>query len=200
MRRIKIGDVFTIKVPHGYKIYQWAYDVPKRGKYIRVFDGLYGTVPDNISDIVSGLHSYISDFDVRKAYRIGLAEYLGNYPVPDEYPFPDYMLGLYPGGVITVLASSQASPAYVNDPCFRGHWFNVSRVQDLPSQFRDIKLLNNRVSPAKLLYLFDIGFSLNDISFYYLKIDDQEHHAILRECENIVNSALDKYEARKQIK
>ena len=40
MRRAKLGDVYCIKVPNGYKIYQWAYSSKKRGDYIRVFDGL----------------------------------------------------------------------------------------------------------------------------------------------------------------
>ena len=46
MRRAKLGDVFAVKVPNGYKIVQWAYRIEKFGNYIRVFDGLYDTLPD----------------------------------------------------------------------------------------------------------------------------------------------------------
>ena len=46
MRRAKLGDVFAVKVPNGYKIVQWAYHIKKFGRFIRVFDGLYEKIPE----------------------------------------------------------------------------------------------------------------------------------------------------------
>ena len=98
MKRARLGDVYYIKVPNGNKLYQWAYSIPRKGDFIRVFDGLYSSIPDNLLDIVAGSHSYIISFDTKRAYRVGLAQLLGNFPVPEEYPFPDFKLALHPGG------------------------------------------------------------------------------------------------------
>lgn len=62
MRRSKLGDVYATKLPNGYKIYQRAYDIPRRGDFVRVFDGLYESIPANVEEIVRGPHSYIVDF------------------------------------------------------------------------------------------------------------------------------------------
>ena len=89
MRRAKLGDVYYIKLPNGYKIYQWAYDHHHKGTYVRVFDGLYPTIPVNIEEIVSGPHSYVLTFDTKRSYSLGLSILIGNYPVPEEYPIPE---------------------------------------------------------------------------------------------------------------
>ena len=60
MRRAKLGDVYYFKVPNGYKVVQWAYSIPKDGDYLRVFNGLYKSVPDDITSIVGNPHSYIN--------------------------------------------------------------------------------------------------------------------------------------------
>ena len=39
MKREKLGDVYAFKTDRGYRIMQWAYNIEKRGKYIKVFDG-----------------------------------------------------------------------------------------------------------------------------------------------------------------
>ena len=92
MRRAVIGDVYCIKVPNGYKIFQWAYKIPRSGNYIRVFEGLYDSIPSNIEQIAAGPHSYMIWFNAGRAYRCGLATFLGNYPVPPEYPFPQFAI------------------------------------------------------------------------------------------------------------
>lgn len=74
MPRAKLGDVYACKVLKGYKIIQWAYYIERYGRFIRVFDGLYDTIPENIAQIVAGEHSYITDLFVGRAYRIGLLQ------------------------------------------------------------------------------------------------------------------------------
>ncbi|MBR6646576.1 MAG: hypothetical protein IKL09_03575 [Clostridia bacterium] len=70
MKRAKVGDVYYVKVPNGYKIYQWAYSIPKQGDYIRVFEGLYADVPNEIEEIVQGPHSYIIPSYTKKCIRL----------------------------------------------------------------------------------------------------------------------------------
>lgn len=161
MRRAKIGDVYYAKVPNGYKIFQWAYRIPKRGDYIRVFDGLYDDIPANIAEIIEGPHSYIIGFYASRAYRIGLTKLLGNYPVPEKYPFPDYRIKFWinqKGEVFSIWLTP-------NNRTVNGSLntlsFPVSAMNELPPEFRDEKLLNSVVSPDILLYLFDCNFSFS---------------------------------------
>lgn len=192
MKRAKIGDVYAIKVPNGYKIYQWAYSIPRKGDYIRVFDGLHESIPNNLSEIVVGPHSYIISFDTKRAYRIGLAQMLDNFPVPDEYPFPDYMLALHPGGSKRIGAIAVDSTSNTGTLLNAGQWFRVSRIQDLPPQFQNITLLNSRLSPSWLLYLFDIGFTLYDLDCFFPGGPGENGNAKLQKYTDIVNEVLAK--------
>lgn len=161
MRRAKLGDVYAVKVPNGYKIVQWAYDIQKYGTFIRVFDGLFDSIPKNVADIVAGPHNYLIRFFAARAYRIGLFTFLENIPVPEDYPFPDYSITFnrnqhYERYSITLLATRTAK-------CKERYLvFNVSSVDELPEELRNIKLVNATVSPDWLLYLFDNGYSLQN--------------------------------------
>ena len=158
MRRSKLGDVYYIQVPNGYKLYQWAYSVPRRGDYIRVFDGLYSTIPDDIEKIVLSPHSYIIPFYASRAYRTGLAHFLKNIPVPEEYPLPKYQIHFSIDRRTRKVDSIHVMNADGGRDVWQ--WFDVSRVQDLPEPYREITLLNSCVTPNWLLYLFDNGFDL----------------------------------------
>lgn len=162
MRGIKIGDVFYIKVPNGYKVFQWAYDIPRKGEFIRVFPGLYDEVPDNIEILVGEEHSYIIAARIRHLYRIGLAKHLAHYAVPEEYPFPPYDLepcvDQY-GKVYRILFLKTKH----NGPAAQ-FGIAASSMEELPDEFKNIKLLNGYVTPAVLLYLFDYDFDLNNLA------------------------------------
>lgn len=192
MKRTKIGDVYSIKVPNGYKLYQWAYSIPREGDYIRVFDGLHEYIPPNLSEIVAGPHSYIISFNVKRAYRIGLAQVQGNFSVPDEYPFPEFEFSLHPGGSqkigAIVVRPTIATSAAVNV----GQWFRVNRILDLPPQFQNITLLSSRLSPSWLLYLFDVGFSLHDLDCFFPGGPGENGNAKLQKYTDIVNEILAK--------
>ena len=158
MKRAKLGDVYCIKVPNGYKLYQWAYNVPRKGHYIRVFAGLYDSIPVDIEQIVALPHSYIISFYASRAYRIGLAQLLGNYPVPSEYPFPKYQIHFNIND-----KTKQVNGIHVmNSDGTRGvwQWFYVNCMKDLPKEYRGCTLLNDHVTPNWLLYLFDNDFNL----------------------------------------
>lgn len=188
MKRAKIGDVFTVKVPNGFKILQWAYTIPKKGTYIRVFDGLYDTIPQNIANIVAGKHSFIISFNVSKAYRVGLFKRIDNYPVPDEYPFPDFMISFYNGGTSKIW---KMDVMRTNNTLNDWQVFKVSRMEDLPSQFRTITLLNHCVTPNWLLYLFDINFNLSKPEMFFPALPGESYADKLQEYTDIVEQKRD---------
>ena len=166
MRRAKLGDAYAVPVPNGYKIIQWAYHVEKYGRYIRVFEGLYDSVPTNIAEIVAGPHDYITSLFVGRAYRIGLLQWLGNFPVPKEYPFPGYSITFCRNQNRQIYCITlNKTPVLPGLPRFVN--FPVTRVEQLPEEFRNVNLLHDCVSPDWLLYLFDNGFSLKNPDIFY---------------------------------
>ena len=159
MRRAKLGDVYAVKVPNGYKIVQWAYRIERYGTFIRIFDGLYDAIPENIAQIVAGQHSYITALSVGRAYRIGLLEWLGNFPVPEEYPFPRFMAEFHydqhqqPFG-ITIMKT-------IMDPTLpQRQLFSATSIRDLPEPYCSAEMLTTIFPPDMLLYLFDNDFTL----------------------------------------
>lgn len=168
MRRAKLGDVYCIRVPNGYKLYQWAYRIPKEGDYIRVFDGLYDEIPTNVAEIVAGKHSYIIAFFASRAYRIGLAQLIDNLPVPEKYPFPDFEIRFWMNQQFEVFSiwvrpTSNKPTGNVND-IFD---FPASSMDELPPEYQKLTLLASCVTPAWLLYLFDYDFSLSDLRRFW---------------------------------
>lgn len=172
MRRVKIGDVYYIKVPNGYKIFQYAYDIPRKGRYIRVFDGLYQEIPKNLSDIVHSQHSYIISLYITKACRIGLAVFLDNIPVPSEYPFPRYQLNFLINYRLQQVEQIHVMSADATTSVWQ--WFDVDSIDKLPQEYRNTTLLNSHVSPDWLLYLFDVGFDLKHIERFHLGSNPEE--------------------------
>lgn len=170
MRRAKLGDVYAIKVMNRYKLIQWAYEIPHWGKYIRVFDGLYDTIPENVQEIVRGEHSYIVGFHISRAYRIGLAQFIENIPVPDKYPLPQYRLSFWGRQLNNNFGVwVRPTPAHPSEHVNTIYSFDVSSLQDLPDEFRNLKLLDAEVTPALLMFWFYYDFNLNHIERYWPK-------------------------------
>ena len=197
MKRPKLGDVYAVKVPNGYKLYQWAYSIPKDGDYIRVFKGLYETIPENIGVIIEGPHSYIIPFYSNRAYRIGLAQRIDNYPVPGRYPFPDYR--------IDFCMDMKGEIYQINlDPVHRlmgeSRRFQASHMEELPEKFRGETLLNSCVTPNWLLYLFDIDFDLSEPARFYPGVPGTDYAAIVQPYTDIVEAALEKDREKRKAK
>ena len=175
MRRSKIGDVYSAKLPNGYKLFQRAYDVPRIGRFVRVFDGLYESIPDNIAEIVAGPHSYVIDFYASRAYRIGLIQFVENYPVPEKYPFPEYQFRYYS------LGDSGKYRVQVMRPDIRDfQQFTVSRLDELPEPFKGLTLYGARFSPDWVLYLFNVNWNPTTLENYTPGRSHQEFEAILQ--------------------
>ena len=193
MRRAKIGDVYYMKVANGYKIYQWAYRIPKRGDYIRVFDGLYKEVPNKeyIEKLVKTEHSYIINFNAGRAYRTELAYLIDNYPVPEEYPWPKYMahVGTYGNGINYYRING------IED--WRdGGLFEVKSMDELPAKYRNLKLLNSYVPASWIMYLFEIEFDMTKPELYYPGLV-KNGEEIIEKYQKIVLKALEKEKEKK---
>lgn len=168
MKRAKLGDLYCMKVPNGYKIYQWAYQIPNDGSYIRVFPHLYEKIPDNLSGIVGSEHSYIIGFAAAKAYRKNLSELLGNFAVPLQYPFPQYSLTVGVGSKMCIRDNST------------GRWLTefVGGCAELPEKFRAVKALSGSVTPDWLMYLFDTDFDFSDWNRFFPRDEIDKYHKI----------------------
>ncbi len=170
MRRGKIGDVYAVKVPNGYKLYQFAYKIPKWGDYIRVFHGLYDTIPTNIAEIANGPHDYIIGFFSSRLYRIGLAQFLENIPVPQQYPFPDYDIDIHLNSKFNIFAATVNSTKPSPETGKREHYyFEITSIAELPQEFQNLTLLSWVPSPYTLFFYFDYGFSISEIQRRYPK-------------------------------
>lgn len=186
MRRAKLGDVFFIKVPKGYKLVQWAYRVERRGDYIRVFPGLYSSIPDNIDSTINSEHSYIIAFDIGRAHRIGLAQWLKNCPIPKEYPFPKIQVAFKrDNDTCGIRAIDIMSADGTRDVM---ELFCVSSMDDLPKEFRKEKLLNAYLTPNWLLYLFDNNFDMQHPERFFVFGPNPERK--LQQYTDIVESYL----------
>ena len=160
MRRAKIGDVYAVPLRNGYKIIQWAYSVPRRGKAIRVFPGIYKEIPKNIPKIVSGKHSYIIDFHVSRAYRIGIITFLENLPIPEKYPCPtmEMMPWINGYGKLYTIVYRDITRGYPNETIVE-----TRNVRNVPKEFRDCCYLSGECTPSWLFYYFEFGYDLDHL-------------------------------------
>lgn len=184
MRRAKLGDVYYVKVPNGYKIYQWAYSIPKLGDHIRVFEGLYIDVPSDIEKIVRGPHSYIIPCYTKKMYQIGISQLIGNYQVPEEYPFPKNMLWFWQDEKTNKITAIEVMDAFsTREYC---ETFDVSKMSKLPLKHREEKLINAYVGVPYILYLFDVDFDLTKLELFSPMGDPE---IVLKKYIDMVNTA-----------
>ena len=162
MKRAKIGDVFYVKGPNGYKLYQWAYTV-RIGDLIRVFGGLYDTIPENIEELVTQPHDYVIATEPKFLYRLKLAHLIGNSKVPEEYPEPEFDISWVitsTGKVFRIYVRQTKAPWDVRK-------FDVSRMDELPIEYQNEKMIGDVVSLDWLLYLFDTDWNLKRLEKFY---------------------------------
>ena len=182
MRRTKLGDVYAVKVPNGYKIVQWAYQDAFKGSYIRVFPGLYPAVPDNIEAIVNSEPAFIIAFDVKRACRTGLFEFIANIPFTDT--LPRYSAAFWrdkSGRIYQIRIVS-------SDPLLReSYYFDATDFGDIPEKYHT-SLINLIISPAWLLYLFDTDFSMSEPERFFPGSPGDSQEVSLRKYIDIIEA------------
>lgn len=166
MRRRKIGDLYCAKVPGGYKLFQFSYRIPKDGSYFRVFGGLYDKIPEDLTSIVEGPHSYIISIGTG-FFKSSMVSFLSNFPVPEKYPYPQFRVRFWRNQWGEIFSFW----LHPTNKEVTGSWdilsFDGASMKDLPEEYRDIKLLNSYVTPIWLVYLFDCDFDLNDVNRFW---------------------------------
>lgn len=179
-----------MELPNGYKLFQFAYRIPKRGTFIRVFDGMYKTIPNNVFDIIDGPHSFIIDAPINQFCRIGLINFIGNYPVPAKYPYPNFRLKLWPNkyGKIDALWITPNNKLTTGKANILS--FSVTSMSQLPAEYQDLNLLSGYVSVDWLLYLFDYNFSMNNLNrFWPQNVLGDDWETKLKEYRAIIDDA-----------
>jgi hypothetical protein len=59
MKKIKIGDLFEISTPKGKAYFQYVFELNGIGSLIRIFDGLFDTVPAELYEIVNNEENFL---------------------------------------------------------------------------------------------------------------------------------------------
>lgn len=89
---VKYGDVFKIKLTHGFGIIQCVKEAPNTGfEIIRVLPGTYDeySIMDK-EHIVKQKESFFQQLPLKYALKRKLLERVGNYPVPEQSGAPRY--------------------------------------------------------------------------------------------------------------
>jgi hypothetical protein len=95
--KVRIGDIIEIKTSKGlaYALYTHKHEHPPRfGAMLRVFDRLYPSRPQVVSEIVSLPVRFTIFFPLQAALNRHLVEVVGNVPIPENLrPFPIFRDG-----------------------------------------------------------------------------------------------------------
>ena len=70
--------------------------------------------------------------------------------------------------------------------------FRVSRMEELPEEFRNLTLLSSVVSPDWLLYLFDTDWSPSNLPGFFPGSAGEDFSEILRSYSDMVKAAQER--------
>jgi hypothetical protein len=93
MKKIKLGDIFTIKTPKGKGYLHYVYKDKTVGDLIRVLPGLYMGEPENLNQLVSMKERYMIFFPLSAAYKQDIVEMIGNQVF--DFSKPKYMRDIH---------------------------------------------------------------------------------------------------------
>ncbi|MBR6646575.1 MAG: hypothetical protein IKL09_03570 [Clostridia bacterium] len=109
---------------------------------------------------------------------------IGNYKIPEEYPFPENMLWFWRDAKTKKTTAIEVMNVFSTfDYC---ETFDVSRMSDLPPKHQGEKLINAHVGVPYLLYLFDVDFDLSKLDIFSPPGD---HEVVMKEYIDMVNEA-----------
>lgn len=89
MRKIKVGDIFSIETPKGLCLFQYVYLEETLGELIYIFSGLHEKIPQ-MSELKKGSEGFYVHFPVKAALNRKIIEFVEHSPVPDSIEIPSY--------------------------------------------------------------------------------------------------------------
>lgn len=89
MRKIKIGDIFSIETSKGFSFFQYVYYEETIGELIYIFPELHNQVPD-LNGLKNDLRGFFIHFPVRAALNRKLIRYVENSSLPEYLEIPLY--------------------------------------------------------------------------------------------------------------
>jgi hypothetical protein len=91
MRKIKIGDVFSITTPKGKAYFQYVYDNKEICELIRVLPGIYTEAPFDLLRFVAEKEMYMVHFPLKAALKKGIIDFVGDFGLPKNFELPQIM-------------------------------------------------------------------------------------------------------------
>ena len=91
MKKITIGDVFSINTPKGIAYFQYVYKDSDGIELIRILPGLFSNIPADLGDLVRQKELFFISFPLSAAYRKKIVELVGGYSIPEDFQRPKFM-------------------------------------------------------------------------------------------------------------
>jgi hypothetical protein len=161
MKRIKMGDVFTVHTDMGYKMFQYYCETKILGQHIRVFPGFHESKPDNFVEAVNCEHEYVIAFNVKRAYRFGFCELLGNASIPIHAIEPEYVVDY---------SNSESAGKWRIDSLYTNEFDRIIGPPDvscLPEKYKMRNFTLGAIGPGWLMYLFESNFDLHHMDRFW---------------------------------
>lgn len=180
MKRAKLGDVFAFKAERGYRIIQWAYHIPKKGRFLKIFPGFYDEKPSNLIEILNGDCLYIVNFYLPFLLSKNILDFWGNYQECILEPFPKLMIEFrkYVGDQILYRISNsliaQDSETYIGN----------SSGDGIPKKYNHVRLLNLNPCPMSFLHMLSSDFDLKHFDYFWPT--DEEKNRLKENFHSIV--------------
>ena len=90
MKKIEIGDVFSIVTAKGLAFFQHVHYMPKIGELIRILPGLHIEMPD-IADLCQREEQFCIFFPLKYALNKKIVNKVGKYDIPKGFRVPTHM-------------------------------------------------------------------------------------------------------------
>lgn len=89
MRKIKIGDIFSIETPKGLCIFQYVYLEETIGELIYIYPGLHERI-QQVSKLRKGPKGFFVHFPVKAAFKRKIIYFVEHSSFPDFLEIPSY--------------------------------------------------------------------------------------------------------------
>lgn len=103
MKRVKIGDAFSMQCEEGLVLGQFIHKNPELGILVQIFRGFFQVKPEDLLEVISAEPQFVTFFPLQTAVNLGIAAVLGNGPVRTSFrEFPIFRGGNPRPGTVKV--------------------------------------------------------------------------------------------------